>query len=649
MAVTVLTAACVTPVGVKVVDGRAAHRELTASALSAEEPSAFTTRVLLREGLLGTFEDNAPRAVATLHQRYVHLYETGSPLQENALFALAETSFLHAEASGDRAYFLASALYAYAFLFPDEGSPHWSYPGAYGPFDPRMRIAADLYNRALAEGLSSGSVDAEVTPGAQRKPREASLVPGKHALPAGEFDLEIDPAGFTWAGYTLEHFVPSANLEIRGLRNRYRQPGLGVPLAASLRDSQDERRTAADARVPPRLKIPSSALVRVPDARRSLAQGKIRGVLSLYTNDVTRYVTIAGRDVPIEYEPTAALAFTLEGSPIWDFELAGFMSGRSRLARGAARAAIAPGPQAERTDDGLFLLAPYRPGKIPVVLVHGTASSPARWAELVNELEIDPRIANRYQFWLFMYNTGNPVAYSGALLRESLMRAVDQLDPEGKDSSLRRMVVIGHSQGGLLTKLTVVDSGNRFWDNVSTVSLDQLTLKPETRRLLESSLFVTPVPYVQRVIFLATPQRGTPLAAGRVVAWLARFIELPLDVSSAAVDLVTVNKDRLALRSLDQLPRSVDNMSPSNPFVRALASLPIADDVKAHSIIAVKGTGSPIHGTDGVVPYWSAHIDGVESELVVRSNHSVQSNPHAIEEVRRILLEHAGNRSVGPD
>jgi hypothetical protein len=88
------------------------------------------------------------------------------------------------------------------------------------------------------------------------------------------------------------------------------------------------------------------------------------------------------------------------------------------------------------------------------------------------------------------------------------------------------------------------------------------------------------------------------------------------------------------------MPTSVDNMAPDSPFDQALNSLPIAPGVVAHSIISVKGDGPFETGNDGVVAYRSAHIDGVESELVVRSPHSCQANPHTIEEVRRILLEH---------
>lgn len=640
-AVTVLlTTACATPVGTRLVDGRAVHQSLTASALSADEPSVYTRRTLQRGGLIETFKDDPPAAIATLHAGYVELYRADSPIQELALFALAEMTFLHAEASGDRAYFLASAAYAYAFLFPDDRGQGKMMSWSHTFFDPRVRIAADLYNRALAEGLLSPETPSET----ESRPREVLLTPGRHALPVGELEIEVDPSGFTWAGYTLDHFVPSANLEVRGLRNRYRIPGLGAPLAASAGDPHEESaRRLTDARIPSSLKIPVSALLRLDRARRGLAEGRLRGILSVYTSDMTVAVTIADREVPLEYEPTAALAYTLEGSRVWEFEIAGFFSGSFGLGVRDVGRRVASGLLRARPEDGIIFMAPYRPGKIPVVLVHGTASSPARWAELVNELRIDPRIATRYQIWLFMYNTGNPIGYSGALLREGLLHTVQQLDPEGKDPALRQMVVIGHSQGGLLTRLTVVNSGSRFWDNFSRVPIEELDIKPETRDLLRRSTFVEPVPHVRRVIFVATPHRGTPLSAMGIVQWLTRFITLPVNMVGAATDLLTLNKEGLLKRKIDRIPSAVDNMSPSHPFVKTLSSLPIVEGVTAHSIIAVKGDGPLEEGSDGVVPYWSAHIEPVASEKVVKSPHAVQSNPHAIEEIRRILVEHAEN------
>ena len=83
--------------------------------------------------------------------------------------------------------------------------------------------------------------------------------------------------------------------------------------------------------------------------------------------------------------------------------------------------------------NGLYMLHPYHPNLIPVVFVHGTASSPARWAEMANELLGDPAIASHYQIWFFIYNSGNPIALSAMRLRESLQAVRKDVDPDGKD------------------------------------------------------------------------------------------------------------------------------------------------------------------------------------------------------------------------
>ena len=224
----------------------------------------------------------------------------------------------------------------------------------------------------------------------------------------------------------------------------------------------------------------------------------MKGNLEFYTPDSARSLKIEGVEVPIEYETTSALALTLEGAPVWDFEIAGFRSGD--FTGGA------------NLREGLFMLHPHKTGRIPVVLVHGTASSPARWAELVNELENDPRFWENYEIWLFMYNTGNPVAYSAMLLRDALIKVVKELDPDDKDTGLKRMVVMGHSQGGLLTKMTAIDSGTHLWP--FSVPPEELDIDVETRDLLTHALMIKPLPFVRRVIFIATPHRGSYQALG---------------------------------------------------------------------------------------------------------------------------------------
>ena len=600
-----MASGCATPIGVNYVDRSVAYHSLTANVLSDEKPSSFSARQLMNLNLYQRFEDDPVGALAELH---AGLAPKGD---EDRLFALAELSFFYAQNSGDRSYYLASAVYAYAFLVPGpDGTPPKG-------VDPRLRWATDIYNQSLTQAAKSGD-------GAYAIP-----MGGTFKLPFGELSVTFNESDLIWAGYRMKDFIPAADVEVRGLRNRYRTPGIGAPLAASI-EPLESATSKQYAYIPPRLKIPVTAFLRLDDPRGALNSGKLSGKLEFYTPDSARSLKVNGVDVPIEFETTSALALTLEGAPIWDFEIAGFRSGDFTIG--------------DKKFEGLFMLQPHRTGRIPVVLVHGTASSPARWAEMVNELENDPGFWANYEIWLFMYNTGNPIAYSGMLLRDALTKAVAELDPQGKDPGLKQMVVIGHSQGGLLTKMTVVDTGMHLWP--FSVPPGELTVSVETRDLVTHALIFKPLPFVKRVVFIATPHGGSYQALGFLGQLGSWFVNLPGRFVKMNVELLTLQTKGLVLGTAGGIPTSITNMTPGNPFIKNLASLPITDGVTAHSIIAVEGDGPIEDGGDGVVKYVSAHIDGVASEKVVRSSHSVQGNPETIQEVKRILIEHARGLSA---
>jgi pimeloyl-ACP methyl ester carboxylesterase len=600
-----LISACVTPIGVVRGTTQEMHYALTANVLSAGEPSSWSKQVLHRTNLTERFNSDPAATLNILHKTLAQLSE--DRLQDR-LFALAELSFLYADNSADRPHYLAAAVYAYAFLVPETGT-------RLEPLDPRVRLAADIYNRGLTRGLST-PIEAEVV-----------LEAGSQPLPFGELVLTTDPANFFWSGYRFKRFIPVGEYVVRGFSNRYRQAGVGAPLAAELEPvDSGPAAEAARKRIPPRTRVPLTAFLRIATPRRGIIEGTVQGKLELYAADQASTVAVGSRDVPLELEPTAALAYQLEGAPIWDFEIAGF--------RFADQSAI--------FGDGLIMMRPYRPGRIPVVLVHGTASSPVRWAELFNEISHDPVVSGRYQFWLFQYNTGQPILYSAMLLHRALRSVLSEIDPLGEDDALRQMVMIGHSQGGILTKLMAVNSGTRFWNNVSEDPFDDFELEPEARQLLREAMFFEPVPTLRRVVFIATPHRGSYQATGWALDLIRRFITLPGTLVSQFQGLL--KSQAFARMGVSQLPTSVDNMSPGHPFLRALNDLPIDPGITAHSIIAVLGEG-PITGkTDGVVAYESAHIDGVASELVVRSGHSTQGHPETVEEVRRILREHVATK-----
>jgi hypothetical protein len=598
--ITLGLAACAGPVQAIRVDPKVVHGDLARSAVTTGDPSLPTRNVLFELGFFDRFAESPEAALADLHKAMVA--SGGDP---DLLFALAELSFLHGDSAKNRDYLMAAVVYAYAFLFP-EGTGV-----APGRFDPRVRIAADLYNWALTTGFASEDRS------------EVALRGGTFALPFGQIEVAFDPATLRAGDRELYRLIPAAELRVEGFAMRYRWPGLGAPLAASNR-LIDASRPGRDL-VAPRLQVPLTALLRIPSARHSLVQGEpLKGTLEIHLPWDKESISIAGEQVPLENEPSAALALTFTGVPIIELETLGLLGRLSGVLR-------------ERPP--LVSATPYRPGLIPVLFVHGTSSSIVRWGEMFNRLSADPEIRSRFQFWFFQYDSGNPIALSSLRLREAVTAAVARLDPDGRDPALRQMILIGHSQGGLLVKMQVVSTGDQLWNAVSTKPLDELQLSDQTRDLFRRALFVEPMPEVARVIFVCTPHRGSFVAGRRVLANLTRqLLTMPFALTGVAAD---VARNPGAAKA-GFVPTAVDNMSPGNPFILGVQAIPVVPSVKVNSIIAVEGDGPIDQGDDGVVKYSAAHIESVESELIVRSGHSVQGNPNAIEEVRRILRLHGG-------
>lgn len=613
-----VAAGCAAPVGVRRVDARDVQRELAESVLTSDALSAATRNVVRRADLARDVEERPDEVIAFVHRILLDDAQMGERVSREGLIALAELAFRHASETGERRYFFASALYAWVFLFPADPAL------TPDPFDPRLRLAADLYNRSVTLAFLDPDSD------------EVRLDAETIELPVGRLEITLDRSSLVWGDRKLVGFVPVSELEVRGLRNRYRWRGIGAPLAALLEPvSPDDRR---DAYLQPSLRLPVSALLRF-DIRSEIDEdGLIRARLELHAAPDGESVEIDGRDVPLEMEPTSAIASMMaEQNPFWR-DLKRFFVGD--LAR-------------ER--DGLVSLEPYRPGRIPVVLVHGTFSSSPTWAEVVNDLTADDEIRRRFQFWLFDYNTGNPIAYSAWLLRRAMDDLIDSLDPDGADPALRRAIVVGHSQGGLLTKLMAVDSGERFWRLLSDVPPDEAELSPESREILEGALLVEPMDMVERVVFIATPHRGSYIANWDLAKWIGRFARSPIAIADAALDLVTDDVESDSRRQLARTTGAIDNMSPGSDFLAALVETPVVDRIESHSIIAVQGAPDLADpddrddASDGVVRFTSAKLDGVASELVVPSGHSCLAHPWTIGELRRILLDHVGLARRGPE
>ncbi|NHO34018.1 esterase/lipase family protein [Acetobacter fallax] len=594
---------CTPPVSVHHLGLTRAYLDETRSALAGRVLSNATQIVLERQNLRQLWQAHPAAAIAAL--RGITAADTVGPDVGDRLFALAELNYLRGRQTHFRADFMAAALYAYAYLAPGEAQAIRP-----SPYDPRFRQACDIYMLGLTEALGS----------------PVQITPQSWQLPFGSLDINAGTPSLNWHGHPLTDLRPTARLSVDGVKNVYRHPGLGEPLAAlpELSDAEDRSFQIAD-----KLRIPVNLLVEFDDPRRQIFSDHLNARFIVSAIDVEDHRIIGDDSVPLHYEPTAARAISLQDSVDWSAEYRGFLDGSLFLDGHSPR---------------LVAIQPHQYGHMPVVLVHGTASSPARWADMINDLLEDPVIRKHFEFWLFSYGTGNPIPYSALELRRSIQQAVNQLGGTQADPALGQITLIGHSQGGLLAKMLVIQAGNRLWNGVTKHPLASLDFSPRTRHLLEEAMFPTPVPEVHRVVFISTPQHGSYLAGYSVARLVGRFVSFPVTVTDIIQQVVTGDVASSRTNMQPWRAGSVYGMSPDSPFIKALAAIPVSPTVHAHSIIPVLGDGPLKNADDGVVSYESAHIPDVDSELVVRhSGHSTQSDPITIAEVRRILLEQIGS------
>ncbi len=299
-------------------------------------------------------------------------------------------------------------------------------------------------------------------------------------------------------------------------------------------------------------------------------------------------------------------------------------------------------PAGGGTDDRLFMLEPYQPGKIPVVFIHGLLSDPLTWADMLNELQVQPQVSSRYQIWAFRYDTGEPFLTSAAALRRQLAELKAYYDPCGGDRAAANIVLVGHSMGGLVANLQVTYSGEALWNSTSRIPLEQVRTDPATRAALGAAFFFDPNDDVSRVVYIGTPHLGSAWARRAVGSLGSALVETPPEVTERHDQMVRDNPGDFSEELTRRFPTSIDLLEPSSPLLNAAAKLPYRPGVTLHTVI---GEGRYTVGSgpsDGVVPVTSARLVGSVSEKSVDSSHSsLPRNEEVIVEVIRILVEHA--------
>lgn len=284
---------------------------------------------------------------------------------------------------------------------------------------------------------------------------------------------------------------------------------------------------------------------------------------------------------------------------------------------------------------GLYMLEPYDPDRIPVIFVHGLVSTPQMWVNAINEMEGDPALRGRFQYWVFRYPTGSPLTYSAMRCREELAR-MERLHPLPQGC-----IMIGHSLGGLISRMQVTTTGRALWDANLGRQADKKFARLSADNLIKRVLLFDANPRVRRVVFICTPHRGSGLAIGSVGALAMKIIHLPTDIIATFTDSLGDVLSVVGGRPV--VPNSITSLSPKNPTLIAMDKLPIR--APYHSIIGDRGKGNTPLSSDGIVRYASAHLEGAQSEIIVPGPHSSYELPQTIDELRRILREHLAGKA----
>lgn len=465
--------------------------------------------------------------------------------------------------------------------------------------------ASEVYHSALTKLVTSGQAFHRLDPKCGLRVQTSagwSIVPTSYI-------------GSPWQPTEFDYVVPVGEYSTRDLSHSYRNTGIGVAAVAIHCRGPDEKFRR------PKQVFSTTVVLRAGEST-SFDTGPAF-VLEFYDPLRTSSVCVAGLHVPLQSDITAPFAYVLNDQD-----------------RKYLTAFFQPGATAG--SGGLFMIEPYQTGKIPLVLVHGLLSDPFTWAEVANEIRARPDLRDRFQIWGYEYSTGEPFLLSAAGLRRQLREIRNYLDPMRTDPALSNIVLVGHSMGGLVSKLQVTYSGEQIWQAVSNVPFENISATNDSRDELAQSFFFDPSPLVSRVVYIGTPHRGSPWARRPVGRLGSLLVEESFSVQRQHQQLVDDNPGVFSSEFARRPPTSIDLLKPSSLLLRTIDQLPTKQNVEMHSIIGHGYSMVGVGDADGVVPVASAKKAEVVSERMIVARHSsLHHDPEGVEELVRILRLHA--------
>lgn len=605
----VLVSGCATTNFVRV--RRQPENPLTArlnySLVSGLQPTDRTLQFLESTGYSGAHDVKSMLLHCRRQPRHSDVFSRGH--------ALAELQYLAAEATQHRDPQLAMELALDAaqdawgcFALPDSTGMHAD------PADPVTRDTAELYNASVELLLRLAVKEQGLSPD---HPLQFSITGRQIPVTVPSPSVVMDSRRFRSVDFVSDY-------EVLNLRNRHTRAGLGVPLIIGRRS--DPAADPLESYYTHGMSLAATAVLRFEDTEDAATTATIE----LHDPGESDGVAVNSTRLPLEADTSTPLARFLSNPDLSLLDTWGLIR-----------------PDLAERVEGLYMVQPYDPDRIPVLMVHGFWSSPLTWMEMFNDLQADPEIRRRYQFWFYLYPTGESVAFAAARLRDELQAVRRVCDPDHENTKFDQMVVVGHSMGGVLAHMLTIDSGDVLWNSVSRRPVEQLRTSAEKQAEIRRVFFFRRNASVGRIVTIASPWEGSSLANQFTRKLLGSVIWLPsrtLELSRIAFDQPDqAEADRLAV------PRtSLDSLSRRSPLLRLVRETSVPADVRHHNIIAISRGRDPETWTDGVVSWNSAHRSDVSSETLIRAGHSqVVRHPDTAREIRRILLQHLIEQPVG--
>ncbi len=485
---------------------------------------------------------------------------------------------------------------------------------------PEYRAAWELYHHGLARLIGSAQQFGRLDPTSGLRVMTPT---GMQTIPTSYHGFVWKPGDFT----RVDVFHSEAP---KKLTNHYSCPGLGVPLVV-VREQREPDRFLSEQTPFGATAILRPSLAALAGQAPPLGAKSSHGPLEFHDPLRVTAVEFGGQRIAMATNTSAALEYAVRESGFSPWE-----------------GLVRPG-SAEAGQEKLFLLEPYQAGKYPVVFVHGFFSSPRIWAQFANEIQARPDLRNCVQLMAYRYPTGRPFTESAAILRRELLAMKATFDPRGEDPGIANMALVGHSMGGLVSKLAVTHSDDRLWCSVANRPLAEIKASDRLRKQLQESFYFQPIPFVRRVVFMGTPHDGSQLVS-RVVGGLgSTCVQLPSAERIEHAWLVKQNPGVFSREFAKSIPTSIDLMEPSSGLLQAVKTLCPGENVQLHNIIGV-GCLSPLEGCgDGVVARESAQHPWVTTERQVLTTHGgLHESEESVEELICILRRHIAEANDVP-